>query len=54
MKEVHNTDPNHLLNSLNNTLPLKEATSPQGSIIVGGKSGTNQEIIVPNKTTFVF
>ena len=52
MKEVHNTDPSHLMNSLASNTSIKDSSPSSGSIIVGGKPGTNQEIIIPaNKST---
>ena len=55
MKDVHNTDPSQMMNSLNQTaLSMSDSSPPSGSIIVGGKSGTNQEIIFPsNAKSFI-
>ena len=52
MKDVHNTDPSHLMTSLSSNSSMKDNQQSTGSIIVGGKPGTNQEIIIPaNKST---
>jgi len=41
------------MNSLNSNSAIKEnsSSSTGGSIIVGGKPGTNQEIIIPARVT---
>ena len=43
------------MNSLNGVQSMRHNSKSNGSIIVGGKSGTNQEIIIPasNKTTLL-